>query len=86
MRPLLITKCCGSPQHCNVFSETGEGGDYCYQCKEVKPDNLRVATDSEHDKLADMGILELVAEYNSLWANIMKTVKMADKKTDNMAD
>ena len=46
----------------------------------------RVATDSEHDKLADMGILELVAEYNSLWANIMKTVKMADKKTDNMAD
>lgn len=42
----LVTKCCRSFNWSNTVA-----GDYCYECKTVKPKNVEFATDEDLKKV-----------------------------------
>jgi hypothetical protein len=63
MKPILVTKCCGSPRWHHALNETkGIGVDYCYDCEKFEPDNVRPATKEEETELLSGGLDYLMAE------------------------
>jgi len=53
----LITKCCKSLNWMNVTSDDQKTtGDYCCECKEFTPDNVRRMTQLEYDTMSAYGL------------------------------